>query len=257
MKCPKCGFISNKDFFRCPYCGRVNEEDREGIRTRVNIGKDFSIQIRTILILLVANLFFASILVDWYFDFAYSISLWSFFFLFGSLIVVDAATSKKKNFIIALQKVFLYLLVFLLLSCGLFQIKGIFDFRMYFPTIILPAYLIISMVVSTVIFFGRKNARVRPIFTELLFALYLTVAIILFVFFLVNKYCIANGVSNPPFAFMQLDMVDGNRTTLYTISEVLIFASFGLSLITLTNFNIILIGFIYRKVKKIYGGERD
>lgn len=257
MKCPKCGFISNKDFFRCPYCGTVSEESSDGIRTRINIGNDFSIQIRTILILLAFNLFFLSILLDWYFDFAYSITLWSFFVLFGSLLIVDISTSKKKNIIISMQKFFAFVLVFLMLGCGLFQIRGVFDFRMYFPSLILPAFLIISMTLSTVMFFVRKKARVRPIWTETFFALYLTIAIILFVFFLVNKYCVANGVTNPPFRYMQLDMVDGNRTTLYTISEILIFASFGLSLITLTNFNIILIGFIYRKVKKIYGGERD
>ena len=257
MKCPKCGFISNKDFFRCPYCGCVNEEDREGIRRRINIGSEFSIQIRTILILLVVNLFFASILIDWYFDFAYSITLWAFFLLFGSLIIVDVSTSKKKNLIISMQKFFFFFLIFLMLACGLFQIKGVFDLRMYFPSIILPAFLILSMTLSTVMFFARKKARVRPIWTESFFAFNLTVAIILFVFFLVNKYCVAGGMANPPFRYMQLDMVDGNRTTLYTISEILIFTSFGLSLITLTNFNIILAGFIYRKVKKIYGGERD
>ena len=257
MKCPNCGFISKKDFFRCPYCGRIHEEDKEGIRTRINFGSEYSIQIRTIIIILVINLFLASLLLDWYFDFAYSISLWSFFVLFGSLTIVDITTRKKPSLITSLEKIFFFFLAFLLLSCGMFQIRGVFDFRMYFPSIILPAYLVVSMVVSTVFFFAKEKSKLRPIWTEVLFAFYLTIAIILFVFFLVNKYCIMNGVEKIPFPYLQLDSVNGSRTPLYTASEVLIFAGFGLSLINLINFNIILVGFIFRKVKSLYGGERD
>ena len=56
---------------------------------------------------------------------------------------------------------------------------------------------------------------------------------------------------------MLLDMKDGVRTPLYTASEIMIFGAFGLSLIYLINYNLMLVGFVFRKVKRIYGGERD
>ena len=99
MKCSKCGFISRRDFYRCPYCGHTNEEEFEGIRKRINLGHDFSAQIRTIIIVFVVNLFLLSVLLDWYFNFQYAICLWSYFVLFGSLVVMDAVSSKKGSLI--------------------------------------------------------------------------------------------------------------------------------------------------------------
>ena len=260
MKCSKCGFISNRDFYRCPYCGHTNEEDFEGIRTRVNFGHNLSAQIRTIVIVFVVNLFVLSLLLDWYFDFKFAISLWSYFILFGSLTVVDIASSKKGSLITSLEKLDIFLLGYLLLACGLCQIqtdnKVIFDARPYFPALIIPAFLIITCVVSTFVIFLRKS-KMRPIFTEILFVFHFAVATILFAFMLTNKYCVMNNVA-VPFKWLLLDSPTGaEKTPLFMVSQIMIFTSFGLSLIYLVNFNIILVGSIFRKVKRIYGGERD
>jgi hypothetical protein len=57
---------------------------------------------------------------------------------------------------------------------------------------------------------------------------------------------------------MQLDWSgSGAKTPLYLLSEALIFACFGMSLITLINFNVVFVAYIYRKVKNLYGGEGD
>ena len=256
MKCSKCGFISNRDFYRCPYCGHTNEEDFEGIRTRVNLGHNFSAQVRTIVIVFVINLFLLSLLLDWYFDFNYAISLWSYFILFGSLTVVEVSSSKKGSLITSLEKMDLFLLGYLLMACGLCAIKGVFDARAFFPALIIPGYLILTAIVSTFVVFLRKS-KMRPIFTELIFIFHFVIATILFAFLLSNKYCIANGIK-APFVFLTFDgLKPGVQTALCKVSEISIFIAFGLSLIYLVNYNIVLAGSIFRKVKRIYGGERD
>ena len=255
MKCSKCGFISNRDFYRCPYCGHTNEEDFEGIRTRVNLGHNFSAQIRTIVIVFVINLFLLSVLLDWYFSFQYAISLWSYFILFGSLTFVDICSSKKGSLITSLEKMDLFLLGYLLLACGLCKIQQgtnvVFDARAFFPAIIIPGYLILTAIVSTFVVFLRKS-KMRPIFTEIIFVLHFLIAMILFIFLLVNKYNSAE-----PFRFLLLEGTGSVQPVLRKISEISIFASFGLSFIYLVNYNIVLAGSILRKVKRIYGGERD
>ncbi len=260
MKCSKCGFISNRDFYRCPYCGHTNEEDFEGIRTRINLGHNFSAQIRTIVIIFVINLFLLSVLLDWYFSFKYAICLWSYFVLFGSLTVVDICSSKKGSLITSLEKMDLFLLGYLLLACGLCRLgpwgDPIFTARAFFPALIIPGYLILTAIVSTFVVFLRKS-KMRPIFTEIIFVLHFLIAMVLFIFLLVNKYNDAH-----PFKFLLF--VDGNAAlpaaqteVLCKVSEISIFASFGLSFIYLVNYNIVLAGSILRKVKRIYGGERD
>ena len=64
---------------------------------------------------------------------------------------------------------------------------------------------------------------------------------------------IDDGVPSPVriIAYVKIEILDVGT------SEILIFGSFGLSLIYLVNYNIVLVGSILRKVKRIYGGERD
>ena len=257
MKCANCGFISNRDFFRCPYCGHIHEEANEGIRTRINIGHDISMQVRTILIIISLNLFGVALLADWYFGFQYSLSLWAFILIFLPLTIVDIATSRRKSLIIALEKVDLFIVLTLMLACGLGRINGLFDVRPYMSTLVLPGFLLLETVVASIILFKRRNEKIRPLWTELLLIFHLIVATILFVFFLVNKYCTLNGVANPPFHYMQFGMTPDYKPPLYIVEEILIFAAFGGCLIYLINYNVILVGYVYRKVKNIYGGEGD
>lgn len=260
MKCDKCGFISNSNFYRCPYCGHEHKKDFEGIRTRVQLGKEFSAQVRTIIIILVVNLFLISVLVDWFLDFKYAITLWSYFILFGSLTVVDIASKKKVNPITALEKMDIFMLGYLILCIALCRIEPVFDARMFFPSLIIPAYLIFTAILSSFIFLSRKKNGVRPIWTETLYAFHLIIASVLFAFLLANKYSIQGGHA-APFRFLAFIDNNGNAiqgaNTLITVSEILIYAAFGLSLIYLINYNILLVGYIYRRVKNIYGGERE
>lgn len=266
MKCSKCGFISRRDFYRCPYCGHTNQEDFEGIRTRINLGHDFSAQVRTIVIVAVVNLFLLAVLLDWYLSFKYAITLWSYFVLFGSLVIMDVVSSKKNDTITAFEKIDIFLLGYLILCCGLCKIDGVFDARLLFPSIVIPAYIILSTLFSGVLFLTRKKTKLRPIWTEMLFFFRMTLGIVLFVFLLVNKNCLTahpNGI----FPYLEFnyrnatgDIVPlnvSNLDALKKLSEILIFVAFGASAILLVNYNILLVGSIFRKVKRIYGGERD
>ena len=92
----------------------------------------------------------------------------------------------------------------------------------------------------------------RPIFTEVIFVFHFIIATILFIFLLVNKYA-----STAPFKFLSFENAGSAQGPLCLASEILIFGAFGLSFIYLVNYNIVLVGSIFRKVKRIYGGERD
>ena len=261
MKCSKCGFISRRDFYRCPYCGHTNEQDFEGIRTRVNFGHDFSAQVRTIIIVFVVNLFLLAVLLDWYFSFKYAITLRSYFVLFGSLTDMDVVSGKKNDTITSFEKIDIFLLGYLILCCGLCKVSGAFDARMYFPALIMPGYIIVSSLFSALLFVSRKKTKLRPIWTELLFSFRMIIGIVLFVFLLVNKH---NGGTVFPFLSFAYHeggtLISLNKelaSVLTNVSEILIFVAFGASIILLVNYNILLVGSIFRKVKRIYGGERD
>ena len=77
-------------------------------------------------------------------------------------------------------------------------------------------------------------------------------ATILFIFLLINKYA-----PNDPFKFLLFEDAGSAQGPLCLASEILIFVAFGLSVIYLVNYNIVLVGSIFRKVKRIYGGERN
>ena len=149
----------------------------------------------------------------------------------------------------------LFLLGYLLLACALCKIGPeeaiVFDAREYFPSLIIPGYLILTALVSTFVVFLRKS-KMRPIFTEVIFVFHFIIATVLFIFLLINKYA-----PTAPFEFLSFENAGSAQEALCLASEILIFGAFGLSVIYLVNYNIVLVGSIFRKVKRIYGGERD
>ena len=256
MKCENCGFISKKEFYRCPYCGEIYKTEDNVFKKSVTIGNEFSLQVKTIIYIVMLNLIGLAFMVDLYFSFAYGLTLWAAIACFGGGLVISIS-SRKKNLVTSVEQIDVYILLILLIACGLLRIEGVFDFRMYVPGIAIPAFLIIATIVSFIFLFRKQKEKVRPIYTELLLIFHLIISIIIFVFFLVNKYCVLNGVNNPPFAFLQYGMTKEAKTPLYMVEEILVYLSFGLTLIYLINFNIVLAGFLVRKVKNLYGGTRD
>ncbi len=257
MKCQNCGYISSREFYRCPYCGHIHEEEGDILKTRLTFGGGFSIQVRTILYGMVFNLFALSVMVDWFLNFKYSITLWSFIGCFGILSLISIIFMKRKLLISIVERIDIYLLVCLILGCALCKIDGVFDLRTYVIGFALPGFLIASTLFSIVLLFDKRASSLRPLVTALLLFLHAIIATVLFIFLMVNKYCVEGGMENPPFAFLQFGMTKGNMTPLYIVEQLLIFGAFGLSWAYLINYVIILVSFIFRKVKNIYGGSRD
>lgn len=254
MKCSNCGFVSSKDFYRCPYCGKIHESEDNVFRKSLTIGNVFVVRLQTILYIIVGNLFGASILVDWYLGFKYGIVLWAFIILFGGVLFISIAASKK-NIISIVEKIDLFILLSLLLACGTCRIQGLFDIRVYMPTFVIPSFMILATLISLMLVFRRNQSKIRPLWTEVLIFFHLFIISIVFTFFLINKYCLMGGMSNPPFHFFQL-ATNGNQV-LYNVQEILIYAAFGLSLLYVVNYNIILIAHIFRQVKGFYGKPRN
>ena len=258
MKCKNCGFISNKDFYRCPYCGQIHEEEGVVLKKSVKIGSEFSIQLRTVFYIFFLNIIGIAVLADWYFNFSYSLSLWAFIVCFGAITVISVSSAKRNN-ISTIEKADFFILISLMMCCGLCRIDGLFDARKYFPGIVIPSFLIVASILSIILIFHRRSShsKLRPLWTEALLLFHVVIMVIIFVFFMVNKYCVENGVENPPFAYLQLGMTKGHPTVLYNIEQTLIFIALGLTGFYFINYNVMLVGYILRKVKNIYGGQGD
>lgn len=257
MKCQNCGYIASREFYRCPYCGHINESESDVLKTTLKFGGGFAVRIRTIIYGVLVNLFSLSVMVDWFLDFKYSITLWSFILCFGFAAVFSIATSRRKTLMSAAERFDLYFLLILILAPGLFRISGVFDFRALSAGIIMPAYLIVAAGVSVVLLLRSKANSLRPLLTEVLLIFHAVIATLLFVFLLVNKYSVMTGSTNPPFHYLQFGMTAENSTPMYLAAEILIFSAFGISWAYLINYNIMLVGFIYRKVVHLYGGSGD
>lgn len=256
MKCKNCGYISSREFYRCPYCGHINEEEGDILKTRLTFGGGFSIRIRTILYGLLVNLFAVSVMVDWFLNFKYSITLWSFIICFGLLLSISIAFMKRKSVYMIAERIDFFVIITLLLATGLCRIEPYFDYRAFIVTFVLPGYMIFATFLSVLLFFLRtRSTALRPIITELLLLFHVAIATVLFVFILLNKYSVMNGVANPPFKWMLYGTTKEYTSVLYTIEQVLIFTAFGFTWAYLINYNLVLVGYIYRKVKNIYGGD--
>lgn len=254
MKCSNCGFISSKDFYRCPYCGKIHESEDNVFKKSLTIGNVFVVRLQTLIYIIVGNLFGASILVDWFLGFKYGIILWAFIILFGVILIISIAANKK-NAISIVEKTDFFILLSLLLACGTCRIDGLFDIRIYIPTIVIPSFMVLATIISLTLVFRKNQSKIRPLWTEVLLFTHLGVISLLFTFFLINKYCLAAGITNPPFHFFQL--VTNGNDAMSIFVEVLMYTAFGLSLLYVVNYNIILIAHIARQVKGFYGKPRD
>ena len=116
MKCTNCGFISSKTFYRCPYCGHVHADTNNIFDKSVTINNNFSIRVKTIIFILLFNLLGACLLVDFYLNFNFGITLWGYLVLMGAYTVVQII-SKKRGVFSGIVRVNFYLLFGLLLAC--------------------------------------------------------------------------------------------------------------------------------------------
>ena len=255
MKCENCGFISSKKFYRCPYCGHIHEDDRNILDKSVSFSSNFSMRLRTILYIVLFNLLGLSLLVDWYLSFKYGITLFGYI-LFMGIYVFLTIFSKKSSPSSIIVRVDMYILIGLLVAWCYFNVAVYKDILALVPTIIIPSFILVDTFASVmVLIFGRGKKRIRPIWFEFNLLFHLAVITVIFVFFLICKY----NLDKPdlPFYFMAFGSTPGNLTPLFIFEEILIFFSFGMSLLYLINYNIILVWNIFHKVTGYYGKPRD
>ena len=255
MRCENCGFISSKEFYRCPYCGHVHEAGRNILDKSVSLNNNFSMRIRTILYIVLFNLLGLALLVDWFLSFKYGITLFGYIIFMGIFLFLSLFSRKSSPSSI-IVRVDMYILLGLLLSWCYLNGAVFKDIVVYVPTIIIPSFIIVDTFASVIVlFFNRGNKRIRPVWFEFNLLFHFTVITVIFVFFLICKYNLDKP--NLPFYFMAFGSTFDVITPLFIVEELLIFVSFGSSLLYLINYNIILVWNIFHKVTGYYGKPRD
>ena len=245
MKCRHCGFISANNFYRCPYCGTIHKGENDVLNNSIKIGHLFSIRIRTLFILILANIFFASLFLDIYFAFQWCISYWTAIAIVGAY-VLTALITGRSPIITAVEKIDIFILFALVVGSVAFKINGLFDFRRYFPTLIIPIVTIVGSLVSFVLLFVKNDKKFRPLWTEVLLISHMAIMVVIYCLYVVAKYCPTDWWLHNYF------ILDGN---LAIVEGLLIYIALGVSVIYLINYNIVLFGHIVKEVKIQYGGE--
>lgn len=256
MKCEKCGFIFNGNFDVCPYCGAVQSKTNGNIlHNPVKILANNSVRLLTVINVILLNLFFISVILDGFLPFAfgehlpfiYRITPVSFAVCFGIMTLLSCFY-KKKPLLSNYERIDIYIISSIVVF-GLLGYPGMkeFSFTTGFSTtmimIVLPLYLILSIIFMTIFSILQKNIRFRPIVTELLVITHLLLATSVLTMFFIgygldgtmfNKFCLLN-----------------NDSTVFQVLVVSI--CLGLNILYFVNYNIILIATILSKVKYIYG----
>ncbi len=248
MKCQHCGFISANNFYKCPYCGTVHKGENDVLNNNIKIGHLFNIRLRTLFILILANIFLASLIVDVYFSFQWCISYWTAIVIVGTYVLTSLITGKSP-IISAVEKIDIFLLFGLVLGCVAFKMGKpgayLFDFRLYFPTLIIPIFTILGSLLSFVLLLVKNDKKFRPLWTEVLLISHVAVMVVIYCLYVVGKY-------TPGSWFNAHFVLPG---TLGMVQGILTYVALGVSIIYLINYNIVLFGHIVKEVKIQYGGE--
>ena len=245
MKCEHCGFISSKEFYKCPYCGKIQPVESNILDNDIKIGTLFQIRLRTLIIVIITNLMLAAIFVDIITMFAYCVSYWSFIVLGGAYLVLSLRASKSP-LIVTAEKIDIFILVILVLGTWAikFKIGGIPAGR-FMPTIVIPTATVLGSALSFSLLFTKRNHKFRPLWTEVLLFLHLALMVTIFVLYLVAKHG-DNQVLRDYFLF------DG---ILGGYQMVVIYLGLAASVLYIINYNIVMFGHILKEVKIRYGGE--
>lgn len=251
MKCSRCGFTVSNDFERCPYCGNyIGGNTSNTLNSRINFTSNISIKLRTFIYVILFNILFAGVLVDWFLNFKYGITVLAFFISFGSMLIMEFI-NKKASPISSFEKINFFILGLLILMSGLGKIDNVIDLRALVVGIIFPSYLIVSNIAMLLCLLFNKgdNKKMHPFITTFAVLINLTFSTILFAFTLVNKY---SGPFNIPqeavFPFLE---------EYAPASNILNYIAFGFNVLFFINFVLIFIAFISSKVKTKYGNRAN
>ncbi|HBF68540.1 MAG TPA: hypothetical protein DDW20_04380 [Firmicutes bacterium] len=251
MKCSRCGFTLSNDFDRCPYCGNfIAKSSTSPFDTKINFTDNISVKTKTLIYVILINILFAGVLVDWFLNFKYGITVLSYFVSFGSMLVIEFI-SKKTSPISSFEKINFFILGLLILMSGLGKIENVVDARPLVVGIMFPSYLILSNIVMLLCLFFAKggNKKMHPFITTFAVLVNLTFSSILFAFTLVNKY-------SGPFSIPQ-EAIFPFLEEYAPASNILNYVSFGFNVLFFVNFVLIFIAFVASKVKTKYGSRTN
>lgn len=255
MKCENCGFISSKRFYRCPYCGTVHEGDNNILDKSIDLTSNVSVRLKSIINIILFNLFGLCILFDWYFAFQYGITLAGYILFLGAITIINALGSKRKLFAF-LVGIDIWLLFGLLLSWCYLKTPILGPYIQYVPTFAIPGFIIFFSLLSAILLiFPKEVKKIRPLWFGFVLFVHLIVMIVIFVLFLICKYNLYR--ERIPFAFMALGSDGTTKTLLFKVEEILVFVSFGLSILYFLNYFITLLTRIFHQVKGYYGKQRN
>jgi len=254
MKCEHCGYISTKEFYKCPYCGLIHQKDDSVLSRTLKIGPSFSIRYRTLLVIIFANFFALSFLLDFYFNFQHGLTLWAYAIL-ATIISIYGLRNSKNRYVSSIENADFAIFSVLLLACFLPRGEVFNQFRQSIPTLVIPIATIIGTVVSFALLFrNRGEQKLRPLWTDFILIVHFVAMLLILIFFLYGKGHPAitnNGqITQEAHFFHNWFVLEGN---LGIFSEWLIYIAFTLSTLYLINYNIAMFGHVFDKARGNYG----
>ena len=256
MKCQKCGFISRRNYDRCPYCGSKLEQENNRLKRTVKIGRLFEIKTKTLIYLLMVNILALAFVADYFLNFKYNLGLAVFLILVLFILIFEALQIKKSPIMFA-EKVDFWITLSLILCCFFLRVEGVFDVRKYVIAYVLPAYVLISTTILFVMLLFLGTKKIKPLWTGALIFYHLAIGLTLLIFVLVCKARFIHGYNATDIIPYVIMCEQGSPLGLpYLIEELLVVISFGVTTLYFFNFNFILFGHIFREVRSTYG-KRD
>lgn len=251
MKCGNCGFVSAKNFYKCPYCGKIYQSENDVLNNTISIGHLFTIRIRTLFLLIIANIVMTCLLVDMYSKFAWCLSYWILILVAGVYVIFSSITGKNSA-IMMVEKIDIYLLAMMVIGIFAFKIDGLFDLRQTMLSVVIPIFTIVGSALSFILLFVKSNKKFRPLWTEALLLFHVTVMGSIYLCYIFAKYLPTLTEWGGAKWFSEWFFFNPNFALAQTI---IIYIALGISIVYLINYNIVLFGHIIKEVKIQYGVE--
>ncbi|MFA5283536.1 MAG: hypothetical protein WC366_03435 [Bacilli bacterium] len=231
MKCNKCGLVYNGKVQKCPYCGNeFNKRSHNFLLHEISIGRDAEIAVKTIISIALINIFLALFIVDWFFAFRYTLTLYSFVMVFGIITILSVITNHS-SLMSAYERIDFFLLMSIVFMCLFLQ-----RYEALILNFVFPIYLVISSI-SAAFFIVITRKHIRPIRFMLSGIFHWLFSLTLFILALI-----------PDLSFMAL-------RDYQSIGRITVFSSFVLSSLLILDMAILFSVKILSQVKKRYGNQ--
>lgn len=231
MKCSNCGLVYNGKAQKCPYCGNeFKRHTHNFLLHAISIGRDAEMTIKTIIFIVLINVFLASFLIDWFFAFKYALTLYSFITVFGIITFLSVFTNHL-SLMSVYERIDFFLLLVVVCACIFLR-----QHEAIILNIVFPIYLIATSLSAAIFIFITKK-HIRPIRFMLSGIFHWLFSLALFILALI-----------PNLSFMVL-------TQNQNIGKLVIFISFAFSSLLILDMGLLFSIKILSQVKKRYGKQ--